>query len=63
MKTANTVGQLIDILSKYPKDKPIILDIDGNTGVVKVYNWTDAPIDDLNWPIAIDGSELAGNIV
>ena len=49
-KSCNTVGELREALKNYPDDKPLIIDFDGNTYPVIVYDWSkDA--------ISIDGNE------
>ena len=51
-----TVGELKELLKKFPDDKPLIIDDgDGNTSTVEIYNWAEEPDDDCDWPLAIRG--------
>ena len=53
-KTVETVGQLRELLKRFPDDKPLIMDSDGNTWPPLFYNWADAENGDTEWPLAID---------
>ena len=58
-KTCETVGELREALKHWPDAKPLIIDVDGSTYSVRVYNWINhSEANDLNWPAAIDGNVL-----
>ena len=48
-----TVGELRKALDRWPDDKPLILDDDGNTYPVTITEWAEAEANDLDWPAAI----------
>ena len=53
-KTIETVGQLKKLLERFPDNKPIIIDDEGDTWSPNFYNWAeDKYDDDCKWPIAI----------
>ena len=49
----NTVGELREFLKRFPDDKPLILDIKGNTYPVVIDNWDEADDCDTDYPVAI----------
>ena len=52
-QTIETVGQLRKLLEKFPDDKPIIMDSEGNTWPPVFYNWADSADGDTEWPLGI----------
>ena len=52
-ETIETVGQLKKLLDRFPDDKPIIMDSDGNTWPPIFYNWSGSEDNDTDWPLAI----------
>jgi len=52
----NTVGELREALKHWPNEKSILIDSDGNTYPVEVYEWSDVEPADLDWPAAIDAN-------
>ena len=48
--TINTVGELKELLKKFPDDKPIIIDENGNTRPPQFYDWAG---EGDEWPIGI----------
>lgn len=53
-ETIETVGQLRELLKRFPDDKPVIRDEEGNTWSPEFYNWADnKDDDDCDWPIGI----------
>lgn len=55
----STVGDLRNALKKYPDNKPIIVNVDGNTYPVSIVDWYDPSSSigpDTDWPISIDAS-------
>lgn len=53
----NTVGELRKALENWSDNKALILDIDGNTYPVFIYEWyEEMEATDLDWPVAIDGN-------
>lgn len=53
-QTVSTVGELKELLEKYPNDKPLICDCDGNTWNPEFYNWADGENEDITEPLAIN---------
>jgi hypothetical protein len=51
--TCRTVGELKKALESWPDEKPLIVDVDGNTQPVEIMDWAEEPAKDLNWPVAI----------
>ena len=54
--TCETVGELRKAIMQWPDEKPLLLDCDGNTFPVEIYEWADKEPEDLGWPAAIDGN-------
>lgn len=55
--TCNTVGELKKCLEQWPDEKPILVDVNGDTFPVMVYDWADSEDkNSLDWPVAIQGN-------
>ena len=48
-----TIGELKAAISHWPDDKPLIYDIEGNTGPLTIEDWSDEPPANLDWPVAV----------
>jgi DNA-binding transcriptional regulator LsrR (DeoR family) len=48
-----TIGDLRKAIEKYPDDKPIIIDDNGDTYGFNISRWDYAPDDDISHPLAI----------
>jgi hypothetical protein len=53
LQVVETVGQLRELLEKFPDDKPLIIDDEGNTRPPEFYNWAEEEDSNINWPLGI----------
>jgi hypothetical protein len=52
-QVVETVGQLRKLLEKFPDDKALVIDDEGNTWPPEFYNWAEEEDSNENWPLGI----------